>query len=194
MKKHAVFMGAVAAVVLSLSACAGEPSYRAPDLTFANVAPVSLNVAQIEVRDAYKPPMTPPNVEHTFQTPLYVTTENLLKRQLAAGGQANILRAVITDASVVREELPVDGGFMNYFKIEESARLNGRVVVRFELVSADAPDIVIRHMTLTVKRQKTILEDASVSDLERASFRLTEDMMSDLSGGIMTSVRGAFGG
>jgi hypothetical protein len=181
-------------VILALAGCGAPPSSsRSPELTFANLQPVALNVAKIEVRDDYKPPLKEPNVEHLFQTPLYAAAENLLKKQLAAAGHDDILRVIITDASVMRESLPMTKGFWGAFTHQPAERLKARVVVRFELASPQAPDIVIRHIELTAKRTKTLMDGLSIADRDNAYFSLTEDMMNDLNGGLTTMVKNSFG-
>jgi hypothetical protein len=192
MKMRAVFL-CLPAVIL-LSGCAESLSTsHLPEMTFANFTPVELNVEKIEVRDDYKPPLKDPNVEHTFQTPTYVAAENLLKKQLVAAGRDDVLRAVITDASVVREALPMTRGFWGVFTHEPAERLKAKVVVRFELANQQAPDIVIGRVELTARRTKTLMEGTSVADRDSAYFKLTEDMMNDLDNGLMTVVKNAFG-
>jgi len=144
MKKSIVFIYLSAALLLS--GCTGAPpASTPPDLTFANLAPITLDVAAIEVRDDYKPPLHAPNIEHTFPTPPYVAAGNLLKKQLVAGGSENVLRVIIEDASVVREELPVTRGFMDALLQEPSEELKGKVLLRFELIDPKAPDAVLGH-------------------------------------------------
>lgn len=181
------------AAVLFLTACSSDPAWHAPQMTYDNLAPVALNVAQVEVRDDYKPPMQAPNVEHTFQTPLYAAAENLLKKQLVAAGSANILRAIIQDASAVEEDLPIDKSFWGHFKKEQSKILKARVVVRFEMASAQAPDLVLSNMTMTAKRNLTLPEGASPSDREKAFFKLTEELTRDLSAGVNSTVKNVYG-
>src|SRR3954468_16441242 len=95
------------AVVSLLAACTdGPPVSTPPALTYANLQPIRINAAKIEVVDKYKPPMQSPNIEHTFRLPPYTAAEQLLKHQLVAAGSENELRAIIQEASVVSEEIP----------------------------------------------------------------------------------------
>ena len=180
--------------VFLLSGCAQSPwDARQPEMTFANFSPVGLNVLKIEVRNDYNPPMKEPNVEHKFSTPPYVAAENLVKKQLGAAGIDNVLRAIVKEASVVREELPTTTGFWGVFTREPAERLKARVVLRFELARQQSPDIIIGYVELTAKRSKTLMEGASVSDRARAYFDLTEDLMNDLNNGLTSSVKNSFG-
>lgn len=181
-------------VLLSLSACSGSPlAGGRPDLTFANLKPFDLPVARIEVRDDYRPPMQAPNVEHSFPTPPYVSAGNLLKKQLVAAGGSDVLRVTIKDASVVREELSVTGGFQGVFKREPAEQLKAQVVVGFELASAQAPDIVTGTAEVKAQRNKTLMEHTSPDARDNAYFMLTEDLMQDLNKGLAEVVQKSFG-
>ncbi|MFH1158075.1 MAG: hypothetical protein V1721_04230 [Pseudomonadota bacterium] len=192
MRARAVFL-CLSAVFL-LSGCVGAPpATTQPDMTFANFTPVRLDVAGIEVRGDYKPPMKEPNVEHTFSTPLYVAVENLVKGKLVASGSENVLRVIIEDASVVREDLPVTKGFMDVFLTEPSGILKARILLRFEMVDPQSPDVVLSRAEVTARRTRTLMEDDSLADRDRAYLTLTEDMMDDLNDGLTTVVKNAFG-
>jgi len=180
--------------VLLLAGCAdGPPVTQPPDMTFANLQPIEVNAAGIDVIDNYKPPLQDPNVEHTFRLPTYVATERLLRHQLVAVGSTNTLRAIIEDASVIREELPQDKGFMSYFQQQPTERLKAKVLVRFELVDPKAPDIVLAHADVIAGRTKTLMEGISPADRDFAYFTLTNDLMDDVNDGLKSIVVGTFG-
>ncbi|MCK4944810.1 MAG: hypothetical protein KAS59_00925 [Alphaproteobacteria bacterium] len=181
-------------VVFLLSGCVGAPpATTQPDMTFANFTPIQLDVVAVEILGDYKPPLREPNIEHTFSTPLYVVIENLMKKELIASGSENVLRVIIEDASVVREKLPVTTGFRDVFLVEPSERLNASVLLRFEMVNRLSPDVVLGHAEVSAKRTRTLMEDASLADRDRAYFGMTEDLMCDLNNGLMTVVKNTFG-
>ena len=185
---------AVVAALFLLTGCVESmPDTHPPELTFANYQPVDLDVASIDVRDDYKPPMQDPNIEHTFPTPPYVAAKKLVKQQLIPAGSANALRVIIEDASVIREELPVEHGILDAFTRQPSERLRAKVLLRFELYSPQAPDIVLGHAEVIAKRTKTLLEDTSIADRDHAYFSLTEDLMDDLNDGLRSIVKNTFG-
>ena len=180
--------------LLFLAACVeGPPVSTTPDLTFANFEPIQVNAASVEVIDNYKPPLRDPNVEHSFRLPPYAAAARLLRHQLVAAGSANTLRAVIEDASVIREEIPQDKSFTGYFTQQATARLKGKMLVRFELVDPKAPDIVVGHAEVVARREKTLMEDMSPADRDVATFTLTSDLMDDVNDGLKSIVKGTFG-
>jgi hypothetical protein len=193
MKRCLVLAGV--ALMIGLSGCTdGPPTSAPPDLSFANYQPITLDVGQVEVIDNYKPPMKEPYIEHTFRTSPAQATEKLVRHQLAAAGGEKMLRAIIEDASVTHEELPVEKGITGVFMREPAEKLKARVLLRFELVNPAAPDIIIGHADVIAKREKTLQEDVSPAERDHAYFMMTKDLMDDLNDGMRSTVKNTFGG
>ena len=180
--------------VLLLSACVEvAPDTRPPDMTFENYSPVVLNVAKIEVIDRYHPPLREPNIEHNFPLSPAAAAKKLAEKILVAAGTRDILHVYIEDASVVREEILQENKIWDIFDHKPAERLKAKVLLRFELVSFDAPDIVIGHAEVIAKRNKELLRGISMADRDRAYFSLTGDLMDDVSDGMKNVVRSTFG-
>lgn len=175
--------------------CVSAPpeSAQQPALTFAHMSPVLLNVAKVEIFDAYKPPMQNPNAEHLMPTPPASAARILAAEKLLADGDSRILRVLIEDASVIRENLPLTEGFWGVLSQEPAERYKARVALRFELVNEEAPDITVGHASVIGTRTKTLVEGVSPAERDRAMTELTEGLMSDLYDGFDTVVRGTFG-
>jgi hypothetical protein len=189
MKKICALLG-----VLLLTACVDTPPGPAlPDLDFARVAPVALDVEKIEVTDAYAQPMKPPNVEHLFRVPPDVAVKRLLEKALVASGASHTLRVTIDNAAVLDQELPVTEGVMGTFRREPSDIYKATVSLRFELVDPAAPDIVIGHAEIVARRNVTLLRGDSPAERDRAAFNLTKALMDDVAEGLKTTVRETFG-
>ena len=181
-------------LVLALSACVNAPPVTSQqvELTLGQMQPIALHVAKIEVFDEFKSPVTEGRVEHLFPTHPSVAAKSLVETKLKADGVDNILRVMIEDASVTEQKLKVANDFLSNFTREPSERYNARVALRFELVNEHAPDIVIAHATVIGQRTKTILENTSPADRDRAYVEMTEELMGDLYNGFDTVVRDTF--
>ncbi len=182
------------AVCALLSGCQDAPPQSAtPQLTLAQIQPIRLNVGKIDVSSKYVPPMRDPNVDHLFQQTPQQVTEALIDKQLVPSGGDQTLRAIITDASVVKQTFKGDSGITGLIAPQPSEKYHARVAVRFELVNNDAPDVVLAHAEVSTEREKTLYEDASLSDRDAAFFALDEAIVNDLSGQFNTTVRNSFG-
>ena len=182
------------AICALLSGCQDAPPQSAtPQLTLAQIQPINLNVGKIDISSKYVPPMRDPNVDHLFQQTPEQVTEALIQKQLVAAGNDQTLRAIITDASVVKQTMTKDSGITGLFAPQPAEKYHARVAVRFELVNNDAPDVVLAHAEVSTEREKTLYEDASIADRDAAFLALDEAIVNDLSNGFNTTVRNSFG-
>ena len=175
-------------MALLLAGCTeGPPETQTPVLTFSQMQPISINVAQVVVQDKYTSAMKEPYVEHLFkQTPAAAARE-LVGKQLSPRGPDRLLRVVIEDASVIKEDLKSDDSFMGLFTYEQTERYKGRVALRFELLRNASSDFVLGHAEVVADRVITLMEDASPAEREMAFFRMNEGMMQDLYKGLQTT-------
>ena len=195
MKKWILKTKAVFLACVMMASCTQAPvSSKTPELTFDHLNPISLPVNRVEIVEQFQPGMTAPQVEHLFPVPPYRAVHSLLKQRLKAEGVTdNILRVVIEDASVIEEKLPRTEGIMGAFIKEPDVRYKGRIVIRFELASAAAPDIVRAHADVTADRTKTVFENVSLLHRQRAWFEMTEAMLRDVDRGLDEIVKPTFG-
>jgi hypothetical protein len=178
---------------LFLASCTSDTAQTVPDLNYTNVPPISLNVAKIEVRDDYVPPMRPPNVDHLFRQPPDVTVRDLLDHALIPSGGPKTLRVIIEDASVIDRKLPDGGGVLDAITPRPSDRYDAHMALRFELFDPAAPDIITGHASVIAQRSTTLMNNFSPADRDRAAFNLTESLMRDVQDGLRTTVRNTFG-
>ncbi|HYD19658.1 MAG TPA: hypothetical protein VEF76_14390 [Patescibacteria group bacterium] len=185
---------AAAFLALSLSSCqVSPPVSRTPDLAFDALPQIAMNVARIEIVDAYHPPADPKHVEHMFRLPPAAVAHNVIEKQLLANGSSDTLRVTVEDASVVRKELPLKKGFVGFFENGEEEEYRVRVYLKFELLRDDNPGMVAGDAFVSSERTQTILEDASLAERDMILFRLNEQIMQDIRNGVEGTVRKTFG-
>lgn len=183
----AVFAG-VAAMATLLAACETMPSrHELPQITFAHLAPIALDVSKVEVISNYVPPMKAPNVEHQFP----IQPEAALKRwaadRLKPDGHGDTARFVITNASVVEQDLPMSKGLSGVFKKEQAQRYDGTAEATLEIV--DARGVRKGFAAARAFYSRTVREDASMNDRERAWFEIVEALMLVFNGEMEKNMR-----
>ncbi len=183
----------VFAVLLAGCTTVEPPPPALPELTFVNMTPIRVDVANVAVVDAYRSPMKPPDVEYIFQPPPDVAAQRMLKHLLVPAGGENVLRAIIQKASVVRRDLPAHHSLQGLLMQAPAVELTAVMKVRFELINQDAPDIVLGHADVVVHREKTLDEGLSPDARANAYFDLTEELMNDLNAGMQSIVKKTFG-
>ena len=183
--RRGMLRGAAAAALTSglaagLAGCAGQapPSRQFADITFRQYAPLRFRAGRIDVVTEYAAPKAAPNVDHLFP----VTLSNMAERwgfdRLSASGGDLIARYVVSEASVIETSLPRTQGLRATFKIEQSERYDGRLIVRLDLVTPRGS--VEGSVTAQIDRLETIGENASIAERETLWFTMAESMGRDL--------------
>ena len=135
-------------VSLGLAACETPvQTQKLPDLTFAHLAPIKLNVAKIDVVVRYQPPLREPNVEHLFPTPPAKALKQWVKDRLRAAGGSGVARLVIINASAVETPLSQKKGFTATFTKQQSQRYDATVEARLEISSSLGQGATSAHAT-----------------------------------------------
>ena len=171
---------------LALTACETPVQVqKLPDLTFAHLAPINLNVARIEVVSRYQPPVKAPNVDHLFPTPPVKAMRQWAKDRLRAVGKDGLARLVITDASAVETSLQKKSGSTAAFTKQQSQRYDLSVQARLEVSNRSGSGNASAH----AKRFSTIGEDSSINTREKLWFDLTEALVRDFDATMEKNIR-----
>ena len=143
---------------------------RLPELTFAHLTPIKLNVAKINVEVQYKPTLRKPNVEHLFPTPPAEAIKQWAKDRLLPVGDFGEAKLIIIEASAIEKKLSQKEGFTAAFIRQQSHRYEAIVVARLEISSSLGQG----SARAKVMRFTSVREDANINKRERAWFDLTE--------------------
>ncbi|MAF96608.1 MAG: hypothetical protein CMM60_12755 [Rhodospirillaceae bacterium] len=164
-------------LVLGLAACETPvPEQGLPELTFAHLKPIKLNVATIEVVSHYKQPLKPPNVEHLFPTPPLKALRRWASDRLRAEGKSGSARLIIKKASAVETVLKKKTGIKAAFTKQQSHRYDLAVEATVEIFAGGRQrGRASAHAT----RFSTLSEDASINKRQRIWFDLTEALVRD---------------
>lgn len=172
---------------LGLAACATPPERnRFADITFEHLPDMELAVADIEVVDAYRPPLEEPYVEHLFPVKPAAAAERWARDRLVATGAAGTAVYTVEVGSVTEEELETSGGLAGLFTSEPAQRYEARVRVRMEIRGTGD------EMSVEVRRTASVPEGASLNERERVWYELVDKLMSDLNGQLEKTIRKTF--
>jgi len=188
MNRPPVFAALFAAVAFLLAGCATEvekPGF--PQISFAHLQPISLNVARIEVENRYVSPATRPNVEHEFPVLPAAVASNWGSDRLRAVGQTGTARVIVRRASVIEVPLKRSTGVKGAFTRDQSERYDAIIVMKVELRDGNGNVRVTAEST--AKRSQSVSENVSLNDREKVWFTLTESMMADLNTALENQIR-----
>lgn len=181
-----------AVLMIELAGCASSP----PPPSFATITylerqPIALDVANIEVRQDYRPPLTPPNVEHRFPVSLSETVARWAQDRLRPVGSAGTATFIVTDASVVEEPLPTRKGLTGLLTTDQEARLRGRVAARLEV--SQGGGLATGFVEANAVRTQTIPEGITLAERDRVFYRMEEALAKDLDRELEAAVREKLG-
>lgn len=181
----------LAASGLALAGCATAPPRPAfPPIAFDRVAPIKLDVREIEIERTYQPPHAAPNVEHLFAVPPAAAATLWAIDRLVAAGPLGRARFIVREASVVEIPLKQSGGLTGAFTTEQSERYDARLVVEIEIVSEDGR--IEGTITVEVTHSRTVPENLTLGERERVWHEMTRAMMGELDVQLDTTIKEAF--
>ncbi|MCW5752624.1 MAG: hypothetical protein KIT81_15925 [Alphaproteobacteria bacterium] len=179
----------LATIVLAAAACQAEPPRRLtfPDITFANREPIRLDVASVEIVNEYVPPLSAPNVEHTFPVSIAVAAERWGRERILPAGSQGVARIVVRDASAREAGLKRTGGVRGLFTTDQSERYDARVEVTVEVRGAAGNRS--GYASATAQRSRTVAENLTLNEREQLQFELVEALMKDLDAELERNIR-----
>ena len=176
-----LFLFALAACVTTGS----QPSY--PEITFAHLPPIELDVAEIVYAPRYQPPIAAPNIGHEFPTPPTKAAERWIADRLVAAGTVGRAIVTIRQATGAETKLKVKNGLTGAFTTDQAWRYDVRIEIAINAVN---PNRKIKAEASTVAQQsRTVPEDASLSEREDVWFDLTETVMRKFDTTFETQIR-----
>lgn len=173
-------------LTLGLAACETPVQMqKLPDLTFAHLTPIKLDVARIDVVVRYQPPLRAPNVDHLFPTSPSAALKQWVKDRLRAVGDSGTARLVIVNANAVESALTQKSGLTATFTKQQSQRYDATVEARLEISSSLGQGRTSAHAT----RFTTVREDITINKRERIWFDLTEALVRDFDAAMEKNMR-----
>lgn len=177
------------ATLALLSACTNvPPATKFPQLTYAHFGKFDLDVARIDIVDAFKPPLAPPHVEHLMPVAPAAAARRWAQDRLLATGTPD-RRAVFTivDAAVTEVPLKRQGGVRGALTVEQSERYDAVLSVRLEVLDATGRRLGVAEAKATHSR--SVPEDITLAARDKVLFGITESLMQDLNGQLDHSIR-----
>jgi len=187
-RRDFLLLPALTALAGPITACDTPPSRQSfATLTFQDRPNLRLDVAQIEIVEAYKSPGQAPNVDHLFPQKPADVAASWGRDVLRAVGQRGMATYTILDASALETRLPRATGVTQVFKSEQSERYDLKIAVRLDLNNP-----LLRatgNATASASRSQTVAEDMTLNEREAVWFAMTESAMRELDQKLEAAIR-----
>ena len=182
---RAACLAFVAVFVVGCATDVEKPGF--PQISFAHLQPITLNVARVEVENRYVSPAARPNVEHEFPVSPAAAALNWGRDRLRAAGAAGVARVLVRRASVVEVPLKRSQGVKGLFTRDQSERYDAVIDMMAEI--RDEAGNVRVTVESTATRSRSVSENISLIEREKVWFEMTESMMTDLNKALENQIR-----
>ena len=163
----------LAFVVAGCTSAPKPPTYS--EIRFTDKPPIRLDVAKIEIVEAYRPPLKPPNVEHMFPVRPSDAARQWARDRLRAGGTTGRAEAVIRDASATETALKRTEGIRGAFTTDQAERYDATITISVHILDSFGNELA--NASATARYSRTVAEDVTLNEREREWYRMTTAMM-----------------
>lgn len=176
--------------LLAMTGCESPPSRTPfPDITFAHLPDIRLDVATIEFVDAYRSPGTDPNVEHLYPVTPAQAARRWAEDRLVAVGIDGVARFIVLDASAIEQRnVPPPAGSSS---ADPRDRYDMRTAVRIEIVKANGAQTAFVAAEATLRQY--VDPATTLNDRERIWFRNVEMLTKSLDAELEKTIASGFG-
>jgi hypothetical protein len=176
------------AAVLALTACQSTSPRPNRQLGYANLPPLTFDVARIDIVQQYQPPQVPPNVDHLAPVPPVEAARRWASDRLRAMGSSGTLRVIIKDASIIETSLRPPGGLRGALTNDQAERYDGHITV--EMIAEVPARRFQGYTSASVARTTTVPENISLQGREDTWHTMVERMMTELNTKLEEGVNG----
>lgn len=134
--------------------------------------PLVLAAEDIILEERYSEPYP----EQGFSVTPASAVRDWVKTRLVADGTPGIIRVIILDARMTRQELKTKGGVRGWFTDDQKYRYDGRIHIRVEHQPA-SPGRYPSQAEAESSGYFTMPEDATLNQLEKKAADLVQDLM-----------------
>ena len=178
---------AVVAIAM-LSGCETPPPPSGfPQLSYAHLEPIKLDVAQIKIVSEYRSTGVAPNVEHLFPVKPQAAAERWSRARLNPVGASGTARVTIRRASVVEVPLARSTGVRAMLTTDQAERYDG--VIEIAIAILDGEGRQSGAVVSRAQRSKSVPENISLYDREKTWFDMVEAMMNDINASLESQIK-----
>lgn len=160
---------------LALAACQPPAKPRYPDITFEQLPPIRLDVAEIVVKSAYQEPLEAPHVGEQFPVSPSKAARRWVDDRLQAVGQRGTATVTIVESSAVETELKRTEGIKGVFTKDQAQSYEIAIEILIEAVDPVGPRSATASARIT--RKTSVAEDFTLNEREATWYKLTQDGM-----------------
>jgi hypothetical protein len=181
----------ICAVSIGLFGCQPPSGPQYPDITFSNLPPIELDVAEIVVKTPYQEPLEPPHVGEQFPVSPSHAARRWVEDRLRAVGTGGQAVVTILESSAVEKELERTEGLKGVFTKDQAQSYEVAIEIKIEAQASEGQRTGSAIMRATKKT--SVSEDATMNDREETWYQLTKDVMNSFNDAMEQQIRRTMG-
>lgn len=186
-----MLLGAMVVLVQACSSGAVKEGMPLPELTFAHLAPVHLNVAEIKTEQIFEPDQEHQKVINQMPiSPNSAVLRYFDQRYVAAGNEGRLIIQII-DTTVSRAEIEPEGRFSKLIGINKKQKYNAmaHIDVRFRRNTGSPAST----SSVTARRTLTMPQNISLAEKDARLLEMIEDLVDEIDSIMIQSFDQTFG-
>jgi hypothetical protein len=172
-----------------LGGLAGCSEYRqtTPELNFAHLPRIVLDVREAQIDSRYRSPGTPSHIEQTVKPTPEAALIRWAQQRLRSDGTQNIARFTILSAPLTAENLRKSSGLTGALTTEPEQRWTVTVEAQLEIL--DESGRRLDGYTAKVTRTRDVLEGLTNEERDRFWYDLLSATMAEFDAEMITGIR-----
>ena len=171
---HAALLGLL--LLVGCETAATRPNF--PDIRFTSQPRMRVDVAAIDLQNAFHASFRAPNVEHLFPIPPEHAMQNWAEDRIEATGTTRRLRVRIIDASVIESELPRTKGLTGAFTTDQAQRYDAKAAMSIDIL--DDRGFAESNIEASVSLTRSVPEGLTPNQRDETWYAMTKDLMATL--------------
>lgn len=149
-----------------------------PVLTFDNVAPLPVKVAEVNIQNKFDPSADPRDVSSSFPSAPDVALRQFAEKRIQPAGSKGTLEFVIEDAHIHHSLVQPAGKFTGWLGLNRKDLYEVSLRIRMYVQQADGAEG--EHSILNLQRSIAIPQRYSVAQKDQEKFNFLEMLMDDV--------------
>jgi hypothetical protein len=169
----------------STSKSAGKP---VPEMTFAHVEPIYVNVNAVDIENLYNPDKSENDVSSTFPTPPDIALRRYAEKRIKPSGQSqDRLKFVIEEVQINHSYIEPSGSFSQLLK--RGGKDHYDVEMRLGLYKFSPDGTMLDQSVFSLEKDITIPEGLSLAEREMEQLKFLEQLMNDVDQAVTSALR-----
>lgn len=166
-------------LAMALAGCQPRSKPQYPEITFDNLPPIQLDVAEIVINNPYQEPLELPHVGEQFPVSPSRAARRWVEDRLRAVGSTGQAVVTIVESGAVEQELERTSGVTGLLTKDQAQSYEIAIEMTIEADASTEGGQRKSSATMRVTKKTSVAEDATMNEREATWYKLTQNAMNN---------------